>query len=699
MKLFFIILCFPYLLFAQTSNFIHVDQFGYKPSSTKVAVISNPQIGFNASQSFTPSTTLEVRDVVTNSVVFSGTPTIWNNGNIHNQSGDIGWWFDFSSVSQPGEYYIYDVGNNESSAVFNIANNVYEPILVAASKMFYYNRCGISKSAPFALTGYQDSTSFLQDITTYNINDQANAATTKDMSGGWFDAGDYNKYVTFAEPAVHNLLWAYQQNASVFGDDWNIPESGNSIPDILDEVKWETDWLLKMINSDGSVHIKMGARNFSENVASPPSINTDTRYYAPVCTSSAIAASSMLAHAAKVFKQYPSLVSYAQILEDKAILSWNWALPYLNSNTLQDNCDDGSVVAGDADRSIAEQRKLALDTAIYLLDLTENNQYNQYILDNTNDSDALINDQWSNYNIQHIDALLHYTTLSNGNSTLQNTITSSATTNAINNWSNHFEFNNLDLYRGFTNDWTYHWGSNLPKASMGNLNLIFNYYNINASTDPTYLLKAKENLHYFHGVNPLGIVYLSNMASYGAEKSVNQIYHNWFNDGTIWDDAANSTFGPVPGLVPGGCNSGYNANTSLTPPFNQPNQKSYLDFNTGFPDNSWEISEPAIYYQAAYVRLLSGIVNLNENTLSTSDFAISTIDYKVYPNPATNQFIIASSTNKPIEITVFDISGKQVINKETLTNTSINIANLHSGVYFINVNQNDITKSLKLIKD
>ncbi|WP_452221520.1 glycoside hydrolase family 9 protein [Lacinutrix salivirga] len=693
-----LLICFPFLVASQTSDFIHVDQFGYRLSSTKVAVISNPQVGFNASQNFTPSTTLEVRNATTNSVVFTGTPTVWNNGSTHNQSGDKGWWFDFTSVTQAGEYYIYDVANNEASAVFAIQDNVYEPILRAATKMFYYNRCGISKTTPFVLPGYEDSVSFLQDANTYDVYDQTNTATTKDMSGGWFDAGDYNKYVTFAESAVHNLLWAYQQNPTVFGDNWNIPESNNGIPDILDEIKWETDWLLKMVNTDGSVHIKMGARNYSENAASPPSSNTETRYYAPVCTSSALAAASMLAHAAKVFEQYPSLSSYSQELEDHAILAWDWVLPYLNSNSLQENCDDISVVAGDADRTNAEQRKLALNAAIYLFDLTGDNQYHQYLINNTNDSDALTNNQWSNYNISHIDALLHYTTLSNGNSALQTTITNSATTDATNNWNNYFEFNTLDLYRGYTNDWTYHWGSNLPKANMGNLNLIFEYYTINASANPSYILKAKENLHYFHGVNPLGMVHLSNMYSYGAENSVNQLYHNWFYDGTIWDNAVTSTYGPAPGFVTGGCNSNYTANTTLSPPYNQPLQKSYLDFNTGFPDNSWEISEPAIYYQAAYVRLLSRLVNLNENTLTVEEFTSNTTDYKIYPNPTSTQVAIASNTNETITVSIYDISGKLINTEDTLTNKNIDVTNLQSGVYFLKVNRNSMIKTFKLIK-
>ena len=84
------------------SEFIKIDQFGYRPNDQKIAVMSDPQTGFNAALSFTPGPTYEVRNWTTNAVVFSGTPVAWNGGATHSQSGDKVWWFDFSSVTTPG---------------------------------------------------------------------------------------------------------------------------------------------------------------------------------------------------------------------------------------------------------------------------------------------------------------------------------------------------------------------------------------------------------------------------------------------------------------------------------------------------------------------------------------------------------------------------------------------------------------------
>lgn len=700
-KIAYLIVMISQLSIAQTINPIHVDQFGYRPFHTKVAVISNPIEGFNADDSYSPGVQLQLKDANTDSVVFTNNIQLWNNGDTHIQSGDQGWWFDFSSVTQTGDYYIYDPTNDKSSAVFSISEQVYEPVLQATLKMFYYNRCSTEKASPYASTGYTDTMAFAQDNYARDVYNQTDNTTEKNMSGGWFDAGDYNKYVTFAENPIHDLLWAYQENPTLFNDNMNIPESGNGLPDILDEIKWELDWLLKMINTDGSVHIKIGNRSYSENSSSPPSLNTDLRYYAPTCTSSAIAAASMLAHAALVFEEFPSMSSYTQTLETQAINCWNWVLPYLNNGTLEENCDDGSVKSGDADKTALEQYQMALAAAIYLFDLTGNTDYNQYIINHINDADEIANYNWSNYTIKTSDALLLYTTLSGADTDVTNTIINTATITASGNWNHDFLFeNDTDLYRAFNNDWNYHWGSNNQKSNLGILNYIFYKYQINTSTTSTYNLKVKEQLHYFHGVNPLNLVYLTNMNSLGAEKSLNEMFHNWFSDGTVWDNAQTSTYGPPPGFVTGGPNQYYYANPNLSPPYNQPVQKSYLDFNTE-ADSSWEISEPAIYYQASYIRLLAQVMILSENdeVLSTNDITeYFSNNYRIIPNVVDTKFSIQSEKTEAIVLKFYDSTGKNIYQLNTSTNYPISSSFLTQGLYFIQIENKNVITSLKLIK-
>lgn len=604
---------------------IRVDQFGYLPDAEKVAVLSDPQIGANANLSYNPPTQLEIRNANTDTVVYTGNINTWSNGDTHAQSGDKGWWFDFSSLTTPGEYYVYDPINQEGSAVFKIGSNVYDEVMQAAFKMFYYNRSNIEKIEPYVEAGYTDDNSFLQDANCRYVNDRNNSATEKDLRGGWFDAGDYNKYVTFTLSVMHNLLWTYEENPELFGDDWNIPESGNGIPDILDEIKWELDWLLKMTNSDGSVHIKMGAIEYGQNDASPPSANTQfPRYYGPTCTSASITNAGIFAHASKVFANIPSLTTYAQTLENNAISTWNYSLAFLNNNTLETACDDGTIKSGDADREVAAQREDALVAAVHLFDLTSNSSYEQYVTNNLNDAEQIAIPFWGCYKLALNDALLLYTTLPNTNANTVNAILNAVNTDVGNNGNNYFGFSEGDLYRAFMPDWSYHWGSNQASAGYGVVNLQMKKYGIFPTSSDAYERKASEQVHYFHGVNPMGLVYLSNMYDQGGDACINEIYHAWFNDGNpLYDNVSTSTYGPPPGYLVGGPNQNYTI-SSLSPPYGEPMQKAYLDFNTSNPYNSWEISEPAIYYQAVYLRLLAPYVNnicvsrLDDNDVGTT---------------------------------------------------------------------------------
>ena len=593
------------------SSHIHVDQFGYLPEMNKVAVISDPMTGFNASDSYSPGPQLELRVAATGVTVYSSAPEQWSGGDEHDQSGDRGWWFDFSAVDQEGEYVVHDPSTGQSSAVFAIHDDVYSEVMTAATRMFYYNRCNSVKLDIHAGAAWSDGLDFadpLQDPDCHYVYDQNNPQLSKDLSGGWYDAGDYNKYVTFAESVIHDLLWAYRENPGAFTDETNIPESGNGIPDILDEVKWELEWLMKMNNADGSTHIKMGSISFSENVSAPPSANSDPRYYGPTCTAASLSVASMFADAALVYQEVPGMEPFAQELLNRALASWDYSQDFILNGTLETDCDDGTILAGDADRSVDAQLESALIAAIYLFEATGENDHAQYIIDHLDDAEPVSVGFWGPYKTNLQDALLHYATFDGADPSSASTILNSFQNEVSNDWNGYFGFSEADLYRAQIPDWSYHWGSNQAKASYGVVNLQAINADITPDINSALAQKAGEQLHYFHGVNPLGLVQLSNMYGQGAERCVNEIYHTWFYDGTMWDHALDSEYGPPPGFLTGGANGNFSV-AGLSPPYGQPLQKSYLDYNTGWPDNSWEISEPAIYYQAAYVRLLANFVD------------------------------------------------------------------------------------------
>jgi hypothetical protein len=586
-----------------------VDQFGYRPADPKVAVIRDPQEGYDRSARFLPGSTYQVRRTRDGGVMFTGTPAPWRGGNVQPSSGDRGWWFDFSAVSTPGSYFIYDVSRNVRSAAFNIDQQVYKNILAAAVRMYYYQRSGMAKRRPYADPCWTDTAAYSgpdQDTQAHDINAPEDKTKLRDVSGGWFDAGDTNKYVTFAAQPVHQLLSAYQETPAAFTDDFNIPESGNGIPDLLDEVRWETDWLKKMQFADGSAALKVGEIVYA--AAAPPSSDRQTRYYIPACSSSTIAAAGMFAHAAHVFSGIPALAAESTGLKARAVAAWD---NYQAIRSKQTHCDTGAVHAGNADWPAGDQRAAAVVAAIYLFAVTGDSSYDRYVQAHFRELQPYHDFGWSRYKPEQGEALLFYTTLPHADPTLRRTVLADKLSD-VRAGNQVYGFHpDDDLYRSFLGEAQYHWGSNNPRAAYGNTNMDVVTYGMDPGNEATYTTRAVEVLHYFHGVNPLAMVYLSNMYGYGATQSANEIYHTWFAHGTRWSDARSSACGPAPGYVPGGPNAQVvkdGVPGSRQPPAGQPPQKSYKDWNEADPDKSWTVTEPAIYYQSGYVKLLSKFV-------------------------------------------------------------------------------------------
>lgn len=150
-----------------------IDQFGYRRLDNKVAVLVNPQVGYNSTDFYVPGKELQVRCHKDDSLVFCGSPVIWNGGSVCPSSGDQGWWFDFSQVQTTGKYYIYDTDNDCQSYPFRIADDVYDDVLKAALKIFYYQRLGTSLDHRYAGEHYADEAAFIgyrQDLEARSVS-------------------------------------------------------------------------------------------------------------------------------------------------------------------------------------------------------------------------------------------------------------------------------------------------------------------------------------------------------------------------------------------------------------------------------------------------------------------------------------------------------------------------------------------------
>lgn len=702
------------------SPYIVVDQFGYLPAANKVAVIRDPYVGFDAADAFTPGASYALVDAVSNAAVFTGTPTAWKNGFVDTTSGDKAWWFDFTSYATPGKYYVKDVNQNVRSAAFVIADTVYKGVLKAAMRMLYYQRSSFAKTAQYAGAGWADAASHVKPLQDKNaqLYNNKTSATEKDLHGGWYDAGDLNKYTSWTASYVITLLTAYQENPAVFTDDYNIPESGNGIPDILDEVKWGVEHLLRMQQSNGSCLSVLSSAG-----ASPPSSATGQSLYGPATTNATLKCAEAFALASKVYKAAdPATYSaFAATLQTQAIAAWNWAdaNPDVTFNNNSSGNGSQGVAAGNQETDDLGRKTSKLGAALYLYDVTGATSYLNYFNSNYKDMPLIA---WYNYMSQYFyesqSLLLYYLSLPGISSTVAEDIRSRTKT-AIYNSRDFADAltSEIDPYRAFIRD--YNWGSNQYKSNYGNLFWELNAYSIDeAGSNALYLKSAAEYLHYIHGVNPLQLVYLTNMSSYGAEKSVNEMYHTWFADGsTKWDRAGTSTYGPPPGFIMGGANSHYDWDnccysscgspentaicTSVTIPTGQPEQKSYKDFNTSWPLNSWQLTETSLGYQTAYIRLLSKFVTQSDiPTGILSSAKAPGIHLK--PNPTQDQITIefpaSLATSDIIHVELYDLTGTKVFAKDIENNSSISIAALENGLYVMKVNQDGLMYTERIVK-
>ena len=591
---------------------IVVDQFGYLPELEKRAVIRDPQQGYDARESFQPGSRYAVVDTRTGQTVFEGRPEVWNDRQVDHVSGDRVWWFDFTSVTKPGQYVVRDVERRADSFKFEISHSVYKPVLKAAFKTFYLQRAGFEKRPPFAPPGISDRASHLgpgQDGQARLHSRKDDRATERDLRGGWYDAGDYNKYTNWTANYIISLLHAYDENPSIWTDDFGIPESGNGVPDILDEVKWGLDWLSRMQNRDGSVLSIVGLDG-----GSPPSSARGQSHYGPPNTSAALTSAGAFALAAKIYGKNAPARGQANIYAQRAQLAWEWAQS--NPNVVFRNNEGASEGLGAGQQEVDDKgrRQKGLLAASYLFALTGERGYAQKA--------EQLYSQLKPIDPFYTNAFEADLTFTLAYLARQPRLPSRFRDRILSDFKSHVARadNGLkasrerrDPYSAHTQELT--WGSNSFKARKGSIFTQAILNRVGGASDLEYKNAASHYLHYLHGVNPLGKSYLTAMESCGAENPVRRFYHSWFPGNKR----------PAPGFLVGGPNPSYErdscCNSScgrtgdrlcrapvLSPPSGQPPAKSYTDFNDGWPLNSWQVTENSNGYQTAYVRLLSKFV-------------------------------------------------------------------------------------------
>ena len=260
---------------------VAVNQLGYTPDDEKVAVVKTDSTG---EEEFI------VCRVDNNETVYAGKLE----EPVHDYAAKLDTRkADFSVLQEPGDYYVYT--NEGSSYAFSIKEDPYSDVFRDSVLMLYKQRCGIATDKAVAGEFAHDKC-HAEKAKVYD--DQSKSV---DVSGGWHDAGDYGRYVVAGAVATMDLLEAYEDYA-VEDDDFGIPESGNGIPDILDEARYELDWMMKMQDPEtGGVYHKVTALVFPETVG--PEKETDQLFLAPISQAATADFAAIMAKASIVYKE------------------------------------------------------------------------------------------------------------------------------------------------------------------------------------------------------------------------------------------------------------------------------------------------------------------------------------------------------------------------------------------------------------
>jgi len=209
-----------------SSPHILVDQLGYLPNSNKQVFFFGEVL---------PSR-FAVFDAETKTQVYTGVPEVRGYNDEYGCYVASG---DFTEVTKEGHYYI-KADMLGTSYEFDIQDGIYEQLFKEALKSYYYNRCGVTLTEDMAGVNAHNACHTMSAFLRSDIT------VTMDMTAGWHEDETGSKSVVDSVYPLSVLMLAYEIYPGSFDDALNIPESGNSIPDILDEIKYEIDWLLKM---------------------------------------------------------------------------------------------------------------------------------------------------------------------------------------------------------------------------------------------------------------------------------------------------------------------------------------------------------------------------------------------------------------------------------------------------------------------
>jgi endoglucanase len=574
------------LLYAINANAqdIRLNQLGFYTYAPKIAIVVNND----------KATDFHVVSAKNDDTVFSGKLSdlqTSNNSSLQTKTAD------FSAFQQMGLFYIAVKGAS-NSYVFTIGKNVNYSAAAAALKSYYYIRASMPLEKKYAgswarAEGHPDTVVYIHPSA---ASAERPAGTVISSPGGWYDAGDYNKYIVNSGISTATLFSAYEDFVDYFDTlQINIPESGNGIPDILNEAVYNLRWMLSMQDpNDGGVYHKCTTPVFDP--FEMPNQDTMLRYVVQKSTAAALDLAAVAAQASRIVKKYTSLQSLSDSCLHAAIAAWNWAKKnpnvLYNQRKMNEQFQPQILTGAYGDWNLTDEFFWA---ACELYTTTTNEDYYHEIrsyLDSIHYRLTL--PSWSDVRTLGAYTLIRGTKyqdsgfiasekgLSRIRLLLQDSLVKMA-----DNYVNSISSNAFKTVMGGQRK-DFIWGSNANAANQAAL--LINVYLL--THQKNYIDAALSNLDYILGRNATGYCFVTGI---GAKHTMHPHHRPSVADGIVE---------PVPGLMAGGPNSGRQDGCHYD--YFEP-ETCYTDIDCSYASN-----ETAINWNAPLVYIANAIEALQK---------------------------------------------------------------------------------------
>lgn len=541
---------------------IVINQVGYYKNNPKVAFLINGDINQNNVQ------LVNVRNQEPVFVTSVGNPYT------EEDSKKVIQRIDFTEFNREGNYYL-QYGNIKSYP-FRIGSDVYQNPFKLLLRSYYLQRCGVAVQD--RVTGVRHPACHVNDgliahTDTYKV--QGKFITAK---GGWHDAGDFGKYVGPTSIAVGRLLNLYEQYPKLFSDrQLTIPESGNRIPDILDEAKIGIDWMLTMQRLDGAVYRKLSGKNWPGFIS--PHEDKQPRFVYGISTSETAKFAAVMAMAARIYSPFHPRFTLICLRAAERAWSFLETQPSIKVDWVEgDDSGSGSYIDNSVDQqeALKRDRDHRLWAAAELYITTGRANFENYLAQTIPVTDYTLF-QWTNpSSLGMMDYLLM--TRQPYNVALLNQIQEKLITRA-----------NLALKKVENSPWRlanqqFIWGSNKLVAEEG-ITLMYAY---RITKNQAYLHAAIDQLDYLLGRNHFNKSFVSGVGT----NFVRNVHHRIAIAQKII----------IPGLLVGGPNT--HAQDGIAP--KDMKALSYID-----DERSYATNEYAIDYNASLIGLLGMLMQLS----------------------------------------------------------------------------------------